>query len=79
MEKIKVKLYGSPTCMSCKMLTKKLESMEDIDFEHLEAVEHPELNIKGVPYLIISKGDNKVYEGHPASPSEALNIIKENK
>lgn len=78
MDKLVVNLYGSPTCMPCKILKKLISGRDDITFNYYDALEHPELEIKSTPYLILTKGENKVYEGHPNTPSEAQKLINEN-
>ena len=78
MDKLVVNLYGSPTCMPCKILKKLISGRDDITFNYYNALDFPELGIKSTPYLILTKGENKVYEGHPNTPSEAQKLINEN-
>lgn len=75
MNKLVVNLYGSPTCMPCKILKKVLGERTDIVFNYYNALDYPELEIKSTPYMILVKNNKKVYEGHPNSPSEAKDIV----
>lgn len=78
MNKLIVNLYGSPTCMPCKILKKTIETIDNIEFNYYNALDFPEMGIKSTPYLVLIKEGNKLYEGHPNTPSEAQKIIKEN-
>lgn len=75
MSKLVVNLYGSPTCMPCKILKRVLGERTDITFNYYNALDYPELGIKSTPYMVLVKGDEKVYEGHPSSPSEAKELV----
>lgn len=78
MDKLVVNLYGSPTCMPCKILKKTIGVRTDITFNYYNALDYPELGIKSTPYLILTKGDKVVYEGHPNTPSDAQKLVNEN-
>lgn len=75
MSKLVVNLYGSPTCMPCKILKKILGENPNIVFNYYNALDYPDLGIQSTPYMILVKGDEKLYEGHPNSPAEARNIV----
>lgn len=77
---IKILELTGKTCMPCKMLSKALHAYiaDKPQFELIEkdATEQTEYKVMSTPYLVITKDDEKIYEGHPNSPSEILSFIK---
>lgn len=78
---MKITVFYSPTCIPCKLLNTRIEEIlkdhPEIEYNHLNALEHPEYNIKGTPHVIIEKDGNILFEGH-GNVVDILKLIKEN-
>lgn len=74
-------LYG-PTCIPCKILDQRINGIlkdhPEIEYEHLNALEHSEYNVQGTPYVIITNNNEELYNGHPSNILEVINIINDN-
>ena len=49
-----VKILTTPTCVPCKVLAKRLDDC-GIEYTKLNALEHPEYNVKSTPHIIVEK------------------------
>lgn len=74
---VKVNLYTTPTCMPCKILKKKLESISNIELNVFNALEHPEKNIMATPHVEAYYNDELIYDGHVNNINWFVNLIKE--
>lgn len=79
---MKITELYSPTCMPCKILDKRIQDLlkdyPEVEYEPLNALEHPEFTVQGTPHLIVEKDGNEIYNSHVSNIVEALNFIKEN-
>lgn len=76
-----IELY-SPTCMPCKILDKRIQDIikdhPEVEYNHLNALEHPEYNVQGTPHVIIIEDDGtEIYNQHVSNIVEVINFIKE--
>lgn len=76
-----IELY-TPTCMPCKILDKKIQDLlknhPEVEYEHLNAIKHPEYNIKGTPHLIVEKDGKEIFNSHVTNIVEAVGFIEDN-
>lgn len=79
---MKITVLFSPTCVPCKLLDTKvrdiLKDHPEIEYSHLNALEHPEYNVLGTPHVIIEKDGVETYNKHPSNIGEAIKVIKDN-
>lgn len=79
---MKITELYSPTCMPCKILDKRIQDIikdhPEVEYNHLNALEHPEYNVQGTPHLIIEKDGTEIYNSHVTNIVEAINLIKDN-
>ena len=79
---MKITVLFSPTCVPCKLLDAKirdiLKDRSEIEYNHLNALEHPEYNVLGTPHVIIEKDGVEIYNKHPSNIGEAIRVIKDN-
>lgn len=79
---MKVTVLYSPTCIPCKLLDKRIQDIlkdhPEIEYNHLNALDHPEYNVMGTPHVIIEVDNKEIYNKHPSNIVEPLNLIKEN-
>lgn len=79
---MKITVLFSPTCVPCKLLDTKIRDIlkdhPEIEYNHLNALEHPEYNVLGTPHVIIEKDGVEIYNKHPSNIGEAIRVIKNN-
>lgn len=79
---MKITVLFSPTCVPCRLLDTRIKAMivnhPEVEYNHLNALEHPEYNVLGTPHVIVEKDGVEIYNKHPFNITEAINIIKDN-
>ncbi len=79
---MKVLKFYTDTCMPCKVLTKILDKIEDLEVESVNALENipmvDKYEVCTTPTLIFIKGDTEVKRTHGlVSEKEIRDILKE--
>ena len=78
---IKIIEFYSPTCVPCNVVDKKIKDYisknPNIEYERINAVDHPEYGIMGTPHLRLLKDNEIVMEGHYVNPNPIFNKIQE--
>ena len=66
MEELKMKIveYFSPTCIPCKILKSRLESLKqdypEVDIQFVNVIENPTKGIQGVPHLWVQADTGEI-------------------
>lgn len=72
---INIKLLSSPTCVPCKILAKRFDT-DNIPYEKINAVEHPEYNVRSTPHIIIERDGEVLKNEHVSNINELITYIK---
>lgn len=79
---MKITVLYSPTCVPCKILDQRLKELlrdhPEVEYDHVNAIDHPEYNVKGTPHVIIEKDGKELFAGHTNNVINIINMIKEN-
>ena len=70
-----IKLLTTPTCIPCKVLAKRLDDF-GIEYIKLNALEHPEYNVKSTPHIIVEKDGEILKNEHVKSIPEMISYLK---
>ena len=70
-----IKLLTTPTCIPCKVLAKRLDDF-GIKYTKLNALEHPEYNVRSTPHIIVEKDGEILKNEHVRSIPEMISYLK---
>lgn len=70
-----IKLLTTPTCIPCKVLAKRLDDF-GISYEKINALEHPEYNVKATPHIIVENDGEIIKNEHVRSIPEIIQYIR---
>lgn len=74
--------FSTPSCMNCKILGMRLKSIVDshkdkCTFKEVDITQGNSLNITSVPWMIIKKDEEEIFNDHVSNVVDIINKIRD--